>query len=152
MLQELVKGDLVTKMYPQGSVLVSAAQLIGMSATPALIVPAPGAGRVIVVDKAIFKIVRTATAFTGGGAAQLQYGNAALAAGLLALDSNIAATFITGAAGTSYSIRNGAIATDLLATLDNQGLYLSNATGAFAAGTGSLSVFVFYWVTPIIAP
>lgn len=129
-------------------VSLTAAQIIAMYTTPVVLVAAPGAGKSIAVNKVIFKIVRTATAFTGGGAAIIQYDSTANGVGTQACDSTLASTVITGAAGTSVSLRNGAIVSDSTATIVNTGLYISNATAVFAAGTGTATVDVWYTVIP----
>lgn len=127
---------------------VTAAELIAMYTTPKLLVAAPGASKSIAIVKVIFKITRTATAFTGGGAAIIQYDSTANGGGTQACDSTLASTVITGAAGESHSIRNGAIISDSTATIVNKGIYLSNATAVFAAGTGTATVDIWYATVP----
>ena len=126
---------------------LTAAQINGMYAAPVLLLAAPGSGKAIAVNKVIFKITRTATAFANGGAAIVQYGNTVNGGGTQALDSTLAATVFTGAAGTSYSTRNGAVISDSTA-LGNLGIYISNATGAFDTGTGTATVDIWYSVLP----
>lgn len=127
------------------SIPLSAAQIIAMYTTPVQLIAAPGSGHFISVVKANFSITRTSTAFTGGGAAIIQYDSTANGAGTQACDSTLASTVITGSAGLSNSIRNGAIISDS-AGLDNKGLYISNATAVFAAGTGTAVADVWYTV------
>jgi hypothetical protein len=127
-------------------VSVSSANILAMAATPFQIVAAPGAGKTLVVDRATVRITRTATAYASGGVGILQYGNTATGAGTNAVDSTLAATFFTGAAGVSESLRNGAVLSDQGTALQNLGLFLSNQTGAFTTGTGTLTVDVWYWV------
>jgi hypothetical protein len=105
---------------------LTAAQMIAMYTTPVLLVAAPGSGKTIAVNKLIFTITRTSTAFTGGGVGIVQYDSTANGGGLQALDSTLASTVITGSAGTSATIRNGAIISDATTTLVNKGLYISN--------------------------
>lgn len=129
------------------TVSLTAANLIAMYTTPVALIAAPGAGKSIVVAKEVFTITRTATAFTGGGAAITQYDSTANGGGLQALDSTIAATAVTGAAGTTVTARNGAVITDLASTsIQNKGLYISNATAVFAAGTGTATVDIWYYI------
>lgn len=127
------------------TVPLTAANIIAMYTTPVQLVAAQGAGKSIAVTKVAFTITRTATAFTGGGAAIVQYDSTANGAGQQALDSTIAATVITGAAGTTVSTRNGAVISDLASTsIQNKGLFISNGTAVFAAGTGTVVVDVWY--------
>lgn len=150
-------GALVTKgvIAPGGldysvqhkTVSLTAANIIAMYTTPVALIAAPGAGKSIVVAKVAFTITRTATAFTGGGAAIIQYAATANGGGTQALDSTLAAAVITGAAGTTVSFRNGAVISDAASTVtQNAGLYISNATAVFAAGTGTATVDIWYYV------
>jgi hypothetical protein len=129
-------------------VSLTAAQINGMYAAPVLVLAAPGSGKSIAIVKAIFRITRTATAFANGGAVIIQYDSTVNGGGTQACDSTLASTVITGAAGTSFSIRNGAIISDSTATIVNKGIYLSNATGAFDTGTGTGFLDVYYTEVP----
>lgn len=129
------------------TVALTAANIIAMYTTPVALIAAPGAGKSIVVQKVAFTITRTSTAFTGGGAAIIQYAATANGAGTQALDSTLAATVITGSSGTTVSFRNGAVVSDAASTVtQNVGLYISNATAVFAAGTGTATVDLWYYI------
>jgi hypothetical protein len=129
------------------TISLTAADIIALYATPKALIAAPGAGKSILVTKLAFTITRTATAFTGGGVVIAQYGNTVNGAGQQALDSTIAATVVTGSAGTTVSARNGNVLSDIAsATIQNAALYLSNQTAAFATGTGTAVVDVWYVV------
>lgn len=123
-------------MEPTSAVVqLAAADLIGMYAAPiALIAPVPG--KSIVVDSFEFVITRTSTAFTGGGVVAPQYDATVHGAGTAAT-ATLAATVVTGAAGKTVSARIPVVLSDVAqASIEGLGLYLSNATAAFAAGTG----------------
>ncbi len=129
------------------TVSLTAANIIAMYTTPVVLIAAQGSGKSIVVQKVAFTITRTSTAFTGGGAVIIQYAATANGAGTQSLDSTLASTVVTGAAGTSVSFRNGAIVSDAASTVtQNVGLYISNASGVFAAGTGTATVDIWYYV------
>lgn len=122
---------------------VTAAQLLAMYATPLEIVPAV-TGKAIIVDNVEFDMTRTATAFTGGGVVALQYKNTANGAGT-PVHATIAATVLTGAAGRVVSHRIPVVLSDVAAAdIVGAGLFLSNASQAFAAGTGTLRLIVHY--------
>jgi hypothetical protein len=125
------------------TVNLTAANIIAMYTTPVAIIAAPGAGKTIEITKLSFRITRTSTAFTGGAAAIFQYDSTANGAGTNALDSTIASTVITGSAGSTTSVRNGAVLSDSSA-IENKGIYISNGTAVFAAGTGTVVVEVWY--------
>jgi hypothetical protein len=124
---------------------LTAAQINGMYAAPVLLIAAPAAGHEILVAKASFKIVRSATAFANGGAAIIQYGSTTHGGGTQACDSTLASTVITGSAGTTHTWRSGLTNLSDNSALDATGLYISNATGAFDTGTGTAVVDVWYY-------
>lgn len=126
------------------TVAISSADLLALYSAPKLLVAAPGSGHSIAIVKVVFAITRTATVYvTGGGAAIVQYNSTTHGGGTQACDSTIAATVICGTAGLSNTIRNGAVISDSSAT-DNQGIYLSAATGDFTSGTGTAVADVWY--------
>lgn len=125
------------------SVNLAAADIIAMYATPVLVVPAL-AGKAIVVDSVDFKMTRTSTAFTGGGVVNVQYAATANGAGTKS-HADIAASVVTGAAGTTTTARIPLVLSDIAtASIDGIGLYISNQTAAFAAGTGTAVVTIKY--------
>lgn len=143
----LIKTGALDYSLQHVTVSLTAANIIAMYTTPVVLIAAQGAGKSIIVQKLAFTIARTSTAFTGGGAAIVQYAATANGGGTQALDSTLAATVITGSAGTSVSFRNGAIISDAASTVtQNVGLYISNATAVFAAGTGTATADIWYMV------
>jgi hypothetical protein len=143
----LVASGAIDYSVRHKTVSVTAAEIIAMYTTPKALIAAAGAGKSIVITRAVFRIVRSSTAFTGGGAAIIQYNSTANGAGTNACDSTMASTVITGAAGTTETARNGAVLSDVASTaIQNVGIYLSNATAVFAAGTGTATVELWYVV------
>lgn len=125
------------------TVALAAADLIAMYTTPVVAVAAV-TGKAIVVDSVDFIITRTASAFTGGGVVAVQYDSTANGAGT-ATHATIAATVVTGSAGTTYTTRIPVVQSDIAsASIISKGLYISNQTAAFAAGTGTASLIVRY--------
>lgn len=124
----------------EAQVALSAAQINGMRTTPVAIVPAPGAGKIVLVEHIVLKMVRTATQFANGGAVEFRYTDGSGAK----VSADIAATVVTGAAGTAYSSVSG-VATELV-PVANAAIVITNATGAFDTGTGTGQVTVLYKV------
>jgi hypothetical protein len=125
-------------------VALSAAQLIAMNGAPISLIPAPGAGRAIVVEEIIFKMIRTATAFTGGGAVEFRYTNGAGAQ----VTGTLASTVVTTAgAGTTRNKLNGVEAS--LVPAENAPIVITNGTAAFATGTGTALVEVRYKIVTL---
>ena len=112
---------------------VTAAELIAMNATPKEILPAPGAGKTIVLLGAVLSYTG-GDVFTGGGTITLNMG-AVAQTGTVA-----AATLTTNGASSSINrmVPVGAI------SVANTALTLTNGTAAFAAGTGTAKVTVYF--------
>ena len=138
-LAEEVKG------YPfTAEVQLTAAQIIAMYTTPVLVVPAVP-NKAIVVDSVEFIVRGTATQFTGGGVVAVQYADTANGAGTSVQATTFAATVVTNATATVYSTRPPAsLSAVASAPILGIGLYVSNATAVFAAGTGTATVRVQY--------
>ena len=139
-LAEDIKG------YPQAVVEVplTAAQIIAMYTTPVLVVPAVPE-KAIIVDSVEFIMQGTATQFTSGGVVSVQYNSTANGAGTSVQASTFAATVVTGATAVTYSTRPPAsLSAVATASIKGIGLYISNATGVFATGTGTAIVRVTY--------
>lgn len=140
-------GTSAAPVFEQGggsmTVALTAANIIAMYTTPVLIVPAV-TGKAIIIDSMAFDITRTSTAFTGGGVVAVQYDATANGAGT-ATTATIAATVVTGAAGRTITSRIPVNLSDVAsASIIGIGLYISNQTAVFAAGTGTASVKLKY--------
>lgn len=128
------------------TVTLTAAQVNTMYTTPVELIPAPAAGSFIVVQQAILVNENGGTAWTSGGAITIGYSNANPGSPD-ALTGTIAATFLTSPTAKQIITLAGAqIATALESTVDALGIFISNATGVFATGTGTLKVRLLYTV------
>lgn len=126
-------------------VTLTAAQLIAMKATPQSILPAPGAGKVIIVDAILFQFKNGGTVFTGGGAISFVYHGTAVTphTGTVA-----ASVLTTNSPDVQYLGPNVSGAVDLQSEI-NLGLDITNATASFAAGNGTAIVTVWYSVATL---
>jgi hypothetical protein len=134
-----------TGVFPGGSgsahIALTAAQIIAMGTTPVSLIAAPGAGRVIIVDNITFKMVRTATAFTGGGAVEFRYTDASGAK----VTADVAEAVVdTAGAATEFANVRGIEAS--LTPVANAAIVITNATAAFATGTGTAVVSIDFHV------
>lgn len=126
-------------------VTLTAANLIAMYTTPVAIVPAPGAGVALVVSQILFQLKATSTAFSGGGIVVFQYDTTAHGAGTLVHAGSIPATVVNaGSAGSTVTGLWAASGSNGLTVPANKGIYISNQTGVFAAGTGTAIVTISY--------
>lgn len=121
------------------TVAVSSAQLLAMNGAPVVILPAPGAGKAIIVTNFIFEYVYGTTAYQNGGQVQLNYTGQALqaSAGLSAANTLLqGASCVTSGIGPTAARPNAQIA--------NTGISLTNGTAPFIAGDGTANVTVLY--------
>jgi Repeat of unknown function (DUF5907) len=133
------------------AVTMTAAEWNGMFAAPKQIVAAPGANLMLVVDSVVVEANFGTTQYAGGGAAALQYSNTVNGAGTLATAS-VAAAAVNGiAADSTFRLLAASIAVVANALVVNQGLFMSNLTGAFTTGNSPMTVTVNYH-TIAVAP
>lgn len=125
------------------TVAMSAAEFLGMYATPKLLVAAGGANTLHIVHDVTYEYNFVTTATAAGGAVAVQYDSTANGAGTLASAATAAATF-NGYVADSTVGAAGALASSASTTTVNKGLYLSNLTGAFTTGNPTVNVHVTY--------
>lgn len=136
---KVVLGDAAMGNYVVVS--LTAAQIIAMFTTPVPLIAAPGAGKAIIVEQWLLEMNTSATAFTGGGAVSAVYhGGSVNVAG-----TTIASTVVTAGAGQTLTLV-GPSGAAVITVPANTGVDLTNATGVFAAGTGTAKVFIWYEV------
>jgi len=129
------------------TVALSAAQLIAMGTVPVSILAAPGAGKAILVKEILFEMTRTGTAFTGGGAINFQYHTTT---GSIPHSGAIPASLVTsGGAGTAQTALGQNTGSNGLVIPANEGIDITNATAAFATGTGTAKVLIKYRIVTL---
>jgi len=136
-------GLVVDSGVPAGGyaqVALTAAQFNGMYATPVLLVAAPGANLMIVVDNIALVMTYGSAAFAAGGVVAAQYDSTANGAGVLASTTEAAADYFA-TASTVFKLNPGAVLAPFT-TCANKGLYLSNVTQAFTTGNSTFIVKV----------
>jgi len=122
---------------------LSSANILAMNATPVTLIAAPGAGKIVIVEDILLKMVTTATAYANGGAVEFRYTDGSGAK----VTADIAAAVITAGAGTTYTKVGGVIAS--LTPVANAPIVITNATAAFITGTGTGVLTIKYRiVTP----
>lgn len=122
---------------------LSSSQILGLNSTPITLVTAQGAGTIIQVDKISLNYIYNSTTYASGGAISAIYGtNTAKAA-----TGTAAASVITGTSNGFATLLPTAIAQNgTLTDYVNKAISLSNATGAFTTGNGTIAYKVFYTV------
>ena len=128
-------GTFLTAQVP-----LSSAQILALNATPVTLVAAPGAGKVIAVNRITVKMVTTATQYANGGALEFRYTDASGAK----VTADIAAGVVTAGAGTSYTSVAGV--TTSLTNVANAAIVIDNATAPFITGTGTAVVTIQYQI------
>lgn len=124
----------------EAQIAISSADILAANATPKELIAAPGAGKIICVNRITLKMITSATAYANGGALEFRYTNASGAK----VSADIAAAVVTAGAGTSYTSVAGV--TTSLTNVANAAIVLDNATAAFITGTGTAVVTVAFEV------
>lgn len=125
------------------TITLTAAQVNGMFATPVELLPTPDAASFYVINWAYFVNKNGGTAWTSGGAIEVGYGATLTTE---ALSGTIAATFLTSPVVAQVITLAGInpLASSTASTYLAKPVYINNATGAFATGTGVLEVTLQY--------
>jgi hypothetical protein len=117
------------------------AQILGMEAAPVELLPAPDANSFYVITEAVLVNLNTGVAYTGGGAITVGYGTSFSPD---ALSGTVAATFLTDPTATAIAALAGSQISAPTSTNSSsylaKGIYISNASAPFAAGTGTLQI------------
>lgn len=129
---------------------ITGAQIRGAYAAPILLIAAPVAGSMIVINDASFNVTAIGAPFAAGGYISCQYGNAPHGSGSTASTLLAPAVLIAqGTANCNFTLTNGNLGQ---ASTDTNGLgiYLTNDTQAFTGGTNSITnVYIHYSVVPV---
>lgn len=126
-------GDIYQPIAQHTVIAMTAAQIIGMNATPFTLLPALATGQTYAIDAISFIFTAGTVAFTGGGALTVAYSGGA------AVANTLAAAVITSAS-SSVTMRESVDATATAAAA----ITITNASAPFAAGNGTLQVDISY--------
>ena len=118
------------------------AQVLTLFSVGVLLVPAPGAGRMIDVESLVIENVFKTGAYAGGGAIQASYGTGVTNPAT----ATIAATFLTSPTVNQVIKVAGALASTASSSILNTAVRLAAATADFTTGAGSLIVKLRYRV------
>lgn len=120
-------------------VALTSANLLAMNATPITVVAAPSADYVVDFVSAVL-INDDATDYTAGGAITINYGSAGAA-----VSTTLAATFLTGNGDKVWNLQKLNAAGGYTMPV-GVGLTITNASQAFATGTGVCRLQITYTV------
>ncbi len=140
----VTSAKLAATTVQYATVAITAAQFNGMYATPKQLVAAPGANKLIVLDKVDLLMTYGSANYAAGGVAAVQYDSTANGAGVIASTTLAAATF-QAAVSTGFMFNTGVVP-QTFSTCVNKGLYLSNISGAFTTGDSAFVAHIWYKV------
>jgi hypothetical protein len=126
-------------------VSLAAVQIQGMFAAPITIIPAPGTGKAVIVDEIVAEILTTSTQFASGGVVHFFYHG--FSTEIMA--QTIAAATVNAAAGTTVLQLEPAQTAGGTVITPAVGVDITNATGAFTTGTGTMKLFIRYRVVSL---
>lgn len=129
------------------SVDLTALQFKDMYGAPFEIIPAPGAGNLIVIDQMNLLMVYGTTPYAAGGPVLLQYGSSVHGAGQAA-SATIAAANLQGSASDAELVA-GVLSNAAFSSCVDMPVYLSNQTAAFATGDSTFICNVWYRVVSV---
>ncbi len=142
--------QLALDVAASATVALTAAQVNGMYATPVQLLPAPGAGKLIIVDSILWDIAFVSAQYAAGGAIAAQYGNTIHGAGPAA-SGTLAAASLNGVVASGFLSNAGSagLLNVTAAASENTAVFISNATAAFTTGDSTVNLYIRYRiVTP----
>lgn len=134
------------------SVAMTAAQWNGMYATPFQLIAAPGANKLISVEKMELVMTFGTADYAAGGVVAAQYGSTIHGAGPAATNTEAAADFFA-AASTVFQfigVSGNTVGALPFSSCGNTALYISNATQAFTTGDSTWVVKIYYRIINLV--
>lgn len=134
------------------TVAITAAEFNGMYAAPKLLVAAPGANKLLVLEQMDLLMTFVSADYAAGGAVAVQYDSTVHGAGVLASNAEAAADFFAGVS-TAYQftpVSGNTVGALPFSTTVNKGLYLSNLTQAFTTGDSTFVAHIWYRIIPTV--
>jgi hypothetical protein len=133
-----INSNLGNQLY-YAAFTLNSGQITGMFASPVLLIPAPGANKLIQIRNVIMTLNYGGTPYSGGGATALYYDNA---------HTQTASTTISAAnvnSSSSTVINSLGVLTVISGSNSiNKPIYLSNTIGAFTSGNSNVTFEIFY--------
>jgi hypothetical protein len=126
---------------------LTAAQINNLYDTPVLLITNPGGTQTIAIHSVRFQYLFGGIAFAGGGNVYLLYTNVGHgSSGIITQNTIITSAFFgaTSNIGTVISL-SGVTASTIVRGAN---VYITNATGAFTTGDGTMNLFITYSIYP----
>jgi hypothetical protein len=128
-------ADVSQTLVQHVAVTLTTAQILTLNATPIVLLPAPGAGMSNIIDYGLFRYISGGTAFASGGTITIGYVSGA------AVVNTIANTVINSTSSSDTVLVTSA---SNITALQNTAIQITNATGAFTTGNGSVTINLWY--------
>jgi len=128
--------------YSAASIAITNAELLGAYAASKLLLAAPGAGRMYVLDYASAVFTYNLGVTANGGNTHVQYSDTVNGAGTRAVTTIAGGTINAIGAASVFTWDRAASATIASADAVNQGLYFANDTAAYTQALGASTMIV----------
>jgi hypothetical protein len=126
---------------------LTSAQILALFTTPVTLIPAPGAGFMLLPESIIIRVAG-GTAYTDGGGGAVTFAVGSMTS---TLSANTIFTGPTAGQQSQQSFAFGGLSTAAAPSTNvNAPLTISKATANFAAGTGTCHITVYYTIEPAV--
>ena len=122
---------------------LSSAQILDLHDTPVALVPAQGAGTVVIVDEVVAKMTFLTAAYTGSNALEFRYTDGSGAK----VSADLPSTLLNAASGVIYGSVKGVVTA--LVPVANAAVVAVVPVADPAAGSGTLTGFIRYHVVTL---
>lgn len=124
-------------------VSISSAQILQAFTTPVEIIPAPGAGKIIIVDDILFKYTHVSTSYVNNSTSAFKYGGTSIT-----FTATIPAAIFTGSANASRLMKDSATSfvTD---TCENTSIVWYVNIENFTTGNGTAKIYIKYRIVTL---
>lgn len=138
---------------------ITSAEILALNATPKVLISAPGAGKVVIVDEIQLFLDFNSAAYVAGAGEDLQFEYVTGGVDIAAID-NDAVAFLTASAdahwfGKNFGVYDAAAAASgdgvLLGTIDNEGVQVTILSGEVATGDSPIYYKIKYRIIDLLS-
>lgn len=143
LLNSILGTDMHESLLKTTTISISSAELKALFTTPKILLAAPGAGKVNVLERLVFSYTHGGTDYAGTGNMTIRY---------TGTTTNILESVmdhIAGATSKLFQVSSKATTSYSVPLISNQSIELTNATADYTLGNGTVKIFLKYRIVTL---